>query len=51
MKFQTLAHEIGHNLNMDHDFFVDFNSGQLIPRYDRNGNNCKGIGGIMDYAV
>jgi hypothetical protein len=49
--FETLAHEIGHNLNMKHDFEVDPVTGVTKPRYDRSGNTCRLIGGVMDYAV
>ena len=31
--FQTVAHEFGHNLGMEHDFTDE---GQTFPRYDAN---------------
>ena len=41
-----MAHEIGHNLNMDHDFVgSDVNA----VRRDSQGNSCTKIGGVMDY--
>ena len=43
---QSLAHEFGHNVNMDHDF----GESKKIPRFDSKGNACTGIGSIMDYA-
>ena len=41
-----MAHEIGHNLGMYHDF----NGSPSSPRSCRSGESCKGIGGIMDYT-
>ena len=48
-----MSHELGHNLNMKHDFidFIDFIDGTNAPRFDKSGNSCTGIGGVMDYAV
>ncbi len=42
-----MAHELGHNLGMEHDFVDD---DPKKPRVDSNGIACTGIGSIMDYA-
>ena len=44
-RFQIMAHEIGHNLGMDHDF----NGNAGVLRVDSKGANCTNIGGVMDY--
>ena len=43
---QSLAHELGHNLNFGHDFTAD----KTIPRLDSKGRPCSGIGSIMEYS-
>jgi len=42
---EIFAHELGHNLGMQHDF----NGSPGNPRYDSQGNSCTNIGGVMDY--
>jgi hypothetical protein len=41
---QIMAHEVGHNLGMNHDF-----DGSGAPRYDSKGVSCRNVLGIMDY--
>ena len=43
--FQMLAHEIGHNAGMKHDF----EQSRRNIRYDSLGKRCTDIGSIMDY--
>jgi len=42
---EILAHEVGHNTGMNHDFTGSPGN----PRYDSYGNSCTNIGGVMDY--
>ncbi len=42
-----MAHELGHNLGMNHDFL----SSPSDPRYDSQGRICTGINGVMDYST
>ena len=47
---QIVAHELGHNLNMRHDFIDPFS----VPKTDRfstDGTKCTDDNGIMDYNV
>ena len=43
---QTIAHEIGHNLNMKHDFNTNPGDTRTCTT---DGSSCTNIGGIMDY--
>ena len=44
--FQTISHEFGHNMQMDHDFGMT----ETDIRYSSKGVKCTGSGGIMDYG-
>jgi len=42
---EVVAHEIGHNMNMKHDFLDK----PGVVRRDSKGKSCTKIGGVMDY--
>merc|ERR1712223_317117 len=46
----TIAHEIGHNLGLSHDFISEDNC-LKVPRFAANGLQCDGINGVMDYCT
>ena len=43
----TWAHEIGHAINMHHDFKMFY---PFTPRNDVDGRECSKVSGIMDYS-
>ena len=43
----TWAHEIGHAINMHHDFKMFY---PFTPRNDVHGRECSKVSGIMDYS-
>ena len=43
----TWAHEIGHAMNMQHDF-LSYPS--FEPRKDQGGKSCTKVSGVMDYS-
>jgi hypothetical protein len=47
---EIICHELGHNMGLKHDFTKD-EAGNRAPRYDSQGNDCQGLGGVMDYMA
>ena len=47
---QIVAHELGHNLNMRHDFTEPFSTPK-IDKFSPDGTLCTNVNGIMDYNV
>jgi hypothetical protein len=45
-----MAHELGHNLGMSHDFVDPFTTPKTVLR-DSAGNSCTDSNGVMDYFV
>ena len=42
---QTIAHQIGHGLNMAHDFGTSSSDARTCPT---DQSSCTGIGGVLD---
>jgi hypothetical protein len=45
-----MAHELGHNLGMNHDFIDPYTTPKNIRR-NSAGNTCTDVNGVMDYYV
>ena len=43
-----MAHEIGHNLGMEHDF-TETDTEDNKRRFSKDGSSCTGVKGFMDY--
>ena len=46
-----MAHELGHNLNMKHDYLEETVNGAYGIRYDSRGQRCSYLQTIMDTQV
>ena len=45
---QTIAHQIGHGLNMGHDYSLSSSDARTCPT---DQSSCTGIGGVLDIGV
>jgi hypothetical protein len=45
-----MAHELGHNLGMLHDFIDPYTNPKTV-RTDSTGGSCTNVNGVMDYYV